>query len=72
MSDGRTGNAISTANVFLKETTVPLLIPGHLVRRWEIQTATPYVELPEEQKESDREQVRRYLPIIAAALSRPE
>jgi hypothetical protein len=45
-----------------------LVIPAHLVDRWESQMNTPYSALSEEEKESDREQVRRYLSIIAAAL----
>lgn len=45
-----------------------LLIPADLVKRWEKQSATPYSELTEEEKESDREQVRKYLPIILTAL----
>jgi len=46
-----------------------LVIPAHLVDRWESQMNTPYSALSEEEKESDREQVRRYLPIIANALN---
>lgn len=45
-----------------------LTIPARLVARWTEQMSTPYEELPEEQKESDREQVRRYLPVIAREL----
>jgi hypothetical protein len=30
---------------------------------------TPYTELSDEEKDSDREQVYRYLPTIAAALT---
>ena len=45
-----------------------LLIPADLVKRWEKQIATPYSELTDEQKESDREQVRKYLPLIVDAL----
>ena len=45
-----------------------LLIPANLVKRWEKQSATPYSELTEDEKESDREQVRKYLPLIVAAL----
>jgi hypothetical protein len=45
-----------------------LVIPAELVARWTQQLSTPYIELPEPQKESDREQVRRYLPAIEAAL----
>jgi hypothetical protein len=47
-----------------------LLIPADLVKQWERQLATPYDELSEKEKESDREQVRKYLPVIAEALTR--
>jgi hypothetical protein len=30
---------------------------------------TPYDELTDREKDSDREQVRRYLPLIAAAIA---
>ena len=45
-----------------------LVIPANLVEQWESQMKTPYSALSESEKESDREQVRRYLPIIADAL----
>jgi hypothetical protein len=45
-----------------------LLIPADLAKRWERQIATPYPRLPEAEKESDREQVRKYLPLIVQAL----
>ncbi|GAA2552397.1 hypothetical protein GCM10010435_23370 [Winogradskya consettensis] len=44
-----------------------LVIPAELVARWERQIATPYADLTEPEKDSDREQVMRYLPIIEAA-----
>ena len=44
-----------------------LTIPADLVRRWTTQMNTPYAQLSEKEKDSDREQVQRYLPIIAAA-----
>ncbi len=47
-----------------------LVIPAELVTRWERLIATPYSELSEQEKESDREQVRKYLPIIAQVLGR--
>ena len=47
-----------------------LLIPAELAKQWEKQIATPYSELTEEEKESDREQVRKYLPLIIGALGR--
>jgi hypothetical protein len=48
-----------------------LVIPAELVRRWESQMATPYAELSEAEKESDREQVRRYLPLLIEMLGPP-
>jgi len=36
--------------------------------KWERQINTDYKDLSEQEKESDREQVRRYLPIIKQAL----
>lgn len=41
-----------------------LLVPRDLVERWERQIATNYADLADEEKESDRDQVRRYLPLI--------
>lgn len=46
-----------------------LLIPAELVEQWDRQIATPYAELSDTEKESDREQVRKYLPTIINALS---
>lgn len=46
-----------------------LTIPPDLVAQWERQIATPYQKLSEEEKESDREQVRKYFPTIVNALS---
>src|SRR5690606_24987196 len=46
-----------------------LVIPAELATRWAMQMSTPYAELSEEEKASDREQVYRYLPTIAAALT---
>ena len=45
-----------------------LLLPAELVSRWEAQIATPYAELSEGEKQSDREQIHRYLPRIAAEI----
>lgn len=44
-----------------------LVIPADLVARWEHQIATPYMDLSEAEKESDRDQARRYLPVITEA-----
>ncbi|MET4257382.1 hypothetical protein ABIC09_002318 [Bradyrhizobium sp. S3.12.5] len=47
-----------------------LVVPPELVAQWERQLMTPYDQLSEKEKESDREQVRKYLPVIAEALSK--
>jgi len=67
MTDGRTGSATCTesgkaAGRFASHSP-------ELVAQWEKQLATPYSELSEKKKESDREQIRKYLPVIAEALS---
>ncbi|RDJ05076.1 hypothetical protein [Rhizobium grahamii] len=41
-----------------------LLIPAALVERWERQIKTDYDQLPEDERESDREQVMKYLPLV--------
>ena len=40
------------------------VIPTELFNRWERQIRTKYSELPENEKESDRIEVRKYLPLI--------
>jgi hypothetical protein len=46
-----------------------LMIPADLVQRWQKQIDTPYADLSEKEKESDREQVRKYVPLIVQALA---
>ena len=46
-----------------------LMIPAELATRWTNQIATPYVELSESEKESDREQVQHFLAIILEAIA---
>jgi hypothetical protein len=41
-----------------------ITLPADCVARWERQIATPYADLSDREKESDREQVYRYLHII--------
>src|SRR5258708_4512087 len=41
-----------------------VLIPAELVERWEQQIDTPYAELSEQEKQSDRNEVAHILPII--------
>lgn len=45
-----------------------LVLPAELIERWERQSSIGYADLKDDEKESDREQVRRYLPVIASAL----
>lgn len=47
-----------------------LVIPADLAERWEAQIETRYAELTEREKDSDREQVRQYLPVIIDAVTR--
>jgi hypothetical protein len=44
-----------------------LTIPAALVTQWERQSSTPYSELSETERESDRDQVKRYLPVVLEA-----
>lgn len=46
-----------------------LIIPAKLVSQWDHQLETPYSALSDDEKESDREQVRKYLPAVVNALS---
>jgi hypothetical protein len=46
-----------------------LIIPPELVSRWMRQAATPYSALSEPEKESDRQEVRKILPIIELYLA---
>ncbi|MEV7345046.1 hypothetical protein [Streptomyces sp. NPDC093544] len=48
-----------------------LTIPAELAQRWELQMNTPYAELSDVEKQSDREQVHRYLPVIVGILQPP-
>lgn len=47
-----------------------ILLPADIVSRWEQQINTPYADLSNEEKDSDREQVRRYLPLLERWLNR--
>jgi hypothetical protein len=47
-----------------------LVIPAELAARWQAQIETPYAQLSEREKDSDREQVRRYLPAVLDAITR--
>lgn len=41
-----------------------LTIPADLVVRWSEQMSTSYAGLAADERESDRDQVRRYLPLV--------
>ncbi len=45
--------------------TGALLIPADLVARWERQIDTPYADLSEREKDSDRKEVGRYWHLIS-------
>lgn len=47
-----------------------LVVPAELVNRWEEQISKKYADLSEKEKDSDREQVRKYLPVIIHALNK--
>lgn len=49
-----------------------ILLPADLVARWEEQIRTEYERLSESEKESDREQVRKYLPVIRILIQREQ
>ena len=46
-----------------------LLLPANLIARWERQIETPFNDLTESEKESDRDQVRQYIPVVVNLLS---
>jgi hypothetical protein len=54
-----------------RNTDGSLTLPADLVRQWDGQIERPYNELSDSEKNSDREQVDRYLPLIEAALRTP-
>jgi hypothetical protein len=45
-----------------------LLIPADLVQRWQEQFERAYSNLTDEEKQSDRDQVDRYLPLVLKTL----
>ena len=45
------------------------VLPHEWKDRWQMQINTPYQMLSEKEKESDREQVRPYLPLIRSIMS---
>ena len=45
-----------------------LIVPADLVLKWSRQMNSPFAALTEAEKDSDRAQVERYLPIIERAL----
>ena len=47
-----------------------LVIPADLVATWDRQIATPYNDLSDKEKDSDREQVDKYLPFLIDYLTK--
>lgn len=52
----------------IKNADGSLTIPVELVEQWSRQSEAPYNALSDVEKQSDREQVQKYLPTISAAL----
>lgn len=46
-----------------------LLFPAPLIEQWDRQIATRYADLSENEKGSDREQVLKYLRLVAGVIS---
>jgi hypothetical protein len=44
-------------------------IPAELVTHWKTQAETPYARLSEAEKEADRDEVRKIMPLIVEALN---
>jgi hypothetical protein len=55
-----------------RKAKVSLLLPADLVAKWDRLIDTPYAQLTDKERESDREQVRRYLPTVAKAFGKSE
>lgn len=49
-----------------------LTLPADAVARWDRQIRTSFDQLDEKEKDSDRDQVRRYLDTIAGLLADPK
>lgn len=56
-------------SVCTKDPDGSLRIPPKLVDKWEHQIYTKYNDLSDSEKESDREQVRKYLALIIKVLA---
>jgi hypothetical protein len=46
-----------------------IVLPADLVARWERQINTQYADLTAEEKDSDREQVKKYRPLLEGWLN---
>lgn len=55
--------------VSIEQDYVTLKLPTALFSRWKRQIATPYAELSEDEKESDRREVRSYLLLLSEILT---
>jgi hypothetical protein len=53
----------------LRQPDGSLVLPADLVERWDKQMNTKYENLSDGEKESDREQVQKYLPLVLSAFA---
>jgi hypothetical protein len=53
----------------LRQPDGSLVLPADLVERWDKQMNTKYENLSDGEKESDREQVQKYLPLVSSAFA---
>lgn len=61
---GKCSEGSSVLDDFSRETNGTLVIPAWAVERWTRQMNTPYSELPEEERESDRVEARKILAAL--------
>lgn len=55
---------LESAAISTSQDVTSLSFPTERVEHWRRQIKTPYAELSEQEKESDRKEVRKILPII--------